>query len=268
MIELVVTDLDGTFWGRDLTVPPAHAKAVEALAESGIPVLIATSRRQRVVEGALRPQHWAPPAVLLDGVVGVDLATGVRFHQAAFDAADAHSVLAVFRSHGLDPCLYIDSPDADVVLSDQPSTCARHAKYLSSVARQADLADSARDDIVQGFSIFGAERALLEKLLPGLSAVGAEVVIAEDDRFGGFSIVVSPPAVTKWTGVVAYCKAHDISVDAVAAVGDGDNDLELLRHAALRIAVRGGSSRALDLADLVIDPPAADGWAAVPELLR
>lgn len=267
MIKLVVTDLDGTFWDRELTVPAAHEAAVKALAESGVPVLVATSRRQRVVEQALSPQGWAPPAVLLDGAVGVDLATGLRFHDAAFDRDSARSVLDVFRSFGLDPCLYIDSPEADAVLSDQTTTCPGHAEYLSSVARRGDLGDAVRDDVVQGFSIFGADREMLHAILPGLGATGTEVVAAVDDRFGGWSLVVSPPAVTKWNGVVAYCDARGIPVEAVAAVGDGDNALEMLSRSAVAIAVRRGSRRALDLADFVIDPPDSEGWAEVPALL-
>ena len=31
MIRLVVTDLDGTFWDEDLTVPEPHRQAVAAL---------------------------------------------------------------------------------------------------------------------------------------------------------------------------------------------------------------------------------------------
>lgn len=46
---MVVTDLDGTFWDQDLTVPPAHLATVAALADRGVEVMVATSRRRRVV---------------------------------------------------------------------------------------------------------------------------------------------------------------------------------------------------------------------------
>jgi hydroxymethylpyrimidine pyrophosphatase-like HAD family hydrolase len=45
-IRLVVADLDGTFWDRDLTVPPAHIAVVKELWSMGVTVLAATYRRR------------------------------------------------------------------------------------------------------------------------------------------------------------------------------------------------------------------------------
>ena len=44
-VELVVTDLDGTFWHTDDHVPQPVLDAVSELAARGIPLLVATGRR-------------------------------------------------------------------------------------------------------------------------------------------------------------------------------------------------------------------------------
>ena len=53
VIRLVATDLDGTFWTSEMVVPERHVKAVRELASRGVTVLVATSRRPRVVRAAL-----------------------------------------------------------------------------------------------------------------------------------------------------------------------------------------------------------------------
>ena len=66
---------------------------------------------------------------------------------------------------------------------------------------------------------------------------------------------------------MAFCRERDLDPDRVLAVGDGANDVELLEAAKVACAVAGGHAAALALADHVIDPPAAGGWAALLDLV-
>jgi hydroxymethylpyrimidine pyrophosphatase-like HAD family hydrolase len=72
----------------------------------------------------------------------------------------------------------------------------------------------------------------------------------------------------KWTGVDAYCQQHGIEPDEVLAVGDGLNDLTMLRQAGVAVAVRGGAPEAIDECEHLIDPPEAGGWARVLALVE
>jgi hydroxymethylpyrimidine pyrophosphatase-like HAD family hydrolase len=126
VILLVATDLDGTFSGPEMVVPDGHAQAIDELGRRGVRVLVATSRRLRVVRSCFQETRLALPAVLLDRAIGIGLRTGDRFHQAVFAQADAVAALAAFRRFDLDPCVYVEEPDVDVVVSETPSTCAAH----------------------------------------------------------------------------------------------------------------------------------------------
>ena len=50
------------------------------------------------------------------------------------------------------------------------------------------------------------------------------------------------------------------NLDEVAAVGDGLNDLEMLRRAGVGIGVRGGREEIIEMADFWIDSPERGGW--------
>jgi hydroxymethylpyrimidine pyrophosphatase-like HAD family hydrolase len=269
VIRLVATDLDGTFWDEDLVVPPAHVAAVDELVKSGVTVIAATSRRPRIVRRQLTKVGLRLPAVLMDGVLGVDFRSNERFHQSLFEPKIALDTLEIFRQHELDPCIYVEDPEIDVVVSDTPSTCDAHLAYLGTVAGTADLQVTARTSEVYAFSVLGLSHERLESVARDVSRVeGPSVLLYPEPDYGEFGLIVNPPKVSKWTGVDAYCRLHGIASEEVLAVGDGLNDLPLLRHVGTAVGVRGGAPEATLHADHLIDPPAADGWVHIVDLVR
>ena len=114
---------------------------------------------------------------------------------------------------------------------------------------------------VYAFSVLGLDREVLAPVARELAdAHGATVVLYPEPDYGNFGIVVNPPGVSKWSGIEAYCTLRGIESQEVAAVGDGLNDLEMLRHAGVGIGVRGGRDEVIDMADFLIEPPERRGW--------
>lgn len=187
VIRLVATDLDGTFWDEELVVPSAHLAAAQELVESGVTVLAATSRRPRVVRRQLAMVGLRVPAVLIDGALGVDFRSDERFHQSRFDPEIALETLAIFPEHGLDPCLYVEDLEIDIVVSETPSTCSAHLSYLGAVAGTTDLIVTARTSEVYAFSVLGLSEARLEATARQLSGLGGpSVLLYQGPNYGGF----------------------------------------------------------------------------------
>ena len=266
MVRLVVTDLDGTFWCRGPIVPEAHVQAVHALVARGVTVMAATSRRPRVVREALLRAGLSLPAVLLDGALGIDFRSDERFHQTRFDPALAVSVLAAFRGLGLDPCICIDDAHSEIILSDNPATCTAHQRYIADAARVEDQDRAVIDYPVLAFTVLGRSKSLLGPVADLLSPT-AEATLYAEPTYGEWGLIVNPPGVTKWSGVDAFCRIAQIDPSEVMAIGDGDNDVTMLKAAGSAVAVRGGSAKVLGVADHVINPPEEEGWAAVLDLV-
>ncbi len=72
---------------------------------------------------------------------------------------------------------------------------------------------------------------------------------------------------SKWEGVLAYCGATGIDPEAVLAIGDGPNDLELLTGAAVGVAMADADPVLVAAADHVVGPAATGGWAELLDLL-
>jgi hydroxymethylpyrimidine pyrophosphatase-like HAD family hydrolase len=261
MIDLVVTDLDGTLWHTDDEVAPTVVAAVRTLGERGMPLLVATGRRLASTRRPLAREGLSPPAVVLNGALGVDLATGERFHRSPYPTDEAVAVLAAFRSAGLDPVVYLDHPEHDAVLSATPSTHPEHARDLR--APTVDLDEAVATEPVLGFSVIGVEHA---RCVTARDAVGdrAETHLDRSLEFPGYAtLTVAPKGQSKWDGVLAFCAAHGLDPGRVLAIGDGANDVELLAGAAVALVPAVAHPDALAAADHVIPAAADAGWVEV-----
>lgn len=263
-IELVVTDLDRTLWAEE-RIHERTLDALRLLEHRGVPVLVATGRRRRSAQEGLHRSGLALPAVVLDGAMGRDH-DGRAFHDATFSPAQAVRVLDAFLAAGLEPAVYVDRPGVEVVVGEHPSTHPLHLEYVGSGLRRADLARTVADEPVYAFAVLGGED---RPVRAAADAVGPDGIpwVSEGTLFPGTHISVRPPGVSKWAGVLAWCADQGIDPANVLAVGDGENDLELLEAARVACVVSDGCDAALALADHVIEPAEQGGWCAVLDLL-
>lgn len=263
-IELVVTDLDRTLWAEE-RIHERTLGALHLLQRRGVPVLVATGRRRRSAVDGLRRSGLRLPVVVLDGAMGRDH-DGRPFHDATFTAEQATGVLEAFLDAGLEPAVYVDRPGVEVVVGEQPSTHPLHLEYVGSGLRRADLARTVAREPVYAFAVLGGQE---QSVRAAAAAVGDDGMpwVSEGTLFPGTHISVRPPGVSKWAGVLSWCADQGIDPEHVLAVGDGENDLELLTAARVACVVADGCEAALALADHVIEPAEHGGWCAVLDLL-
>jgi HAD superfamily hydrolase (TIGR01484 family) len=268
-VDLVVTDLDGTLWHTEHEVHAETRAALDGLVGSGMPVLVATGRRVTSTRVPLARIGHQLPAVVLNGALGLDLATGERFHRDGFSPADAAAVLDGWRSAGLEPCVYLDDPVLDVVVGRHPSTNPGHLQTLGASATVADLDEVVRTKSVLAFTVIGLEHARAVAGRDAIEATGAGEAFLDRalDYPGTAALQIAPTGRSKWDGVLSFCRLHGLDPDRVLAIGDGPNDLELLGRAAISVAPRNGYPEAVRLAHHTVPPPDEGGWARILDLL-
>ena len=276
-VSLVVTDLDGSLWHTDDHLPDAVIDAIHDLERRNVPLLVATGRRLTSTRDPLARFGLAPPAIMLNGAIGVDLATGERFHLAPYPVADALAAYDAFVSVGLSPVVYVDDPRYDVFISEAPDTNAEHVQALGDTAgvRWGPESRRAVDDLrvavattpVLGFSMIGVPFPPAEAAFEALQGV-VEVHLDRSIDFPGLaSLTAAPRDQSKWDGVLAFCALHDLDATRVLAVADGPNDIELLTNAAVRAVPAIAHPAALELATHVIPAAQDGGWAEILPLL-
>ncbi|MDQ3484013.1 MAG: HAD hydrolase family protein [Actinomycetota bacterium] len=268
-IELVVTDLDGTLWH---TADEVHPGIPHAWAEvvARVPLLVATGRRVGSTRGPLARIGVAPPAVVLNGALVLDLASGHRYQRAPFPAAQAAAALAAFRDAGVEPCVYVDGgcDGPEVLVGSEPSTNPGHLAALGRAVAVADLDTAVGEEVVLAFSIIGIPHGVLADAAAVLGPVAEVHLDRALDYPGMASLTVAPRGQSKWNGVLAFCAEHSLDPARVLAVADGPNDVELLTHAAVAVVPEEAHISARQLADLTIPAALHGGWTSLPGLLH
>ncbi|QGG96372.1 HAD family hydrolase [Actinomarinicola tropica] len=261
-IDLVVTDLDGTLWETQDHLHPDTVAAVAELDRRGVPLLVATGRRLASTRAGLAGLGLTPPVVVLNGALVVDLATGEHIHRQSFGADAAAKVLDAFLGFGIEPCVYVEHPDVDVFVSDNPSTHPEHLASFGEWVRTGDLAEVVASHEVLAFGVLGLAPSSVEGLEDVLAPI-ANPHVSDERQFGGGSltVTVAPPQLSKWDGIEAFCRHRGIDSGNVLAIGDGPNDLEMLDGARVAVVMADAHPAALARADHVVPRAADGGWA-------
>jgi hydroxymethylpyrimidine pyrophosphatase-like HAD family hydrolase len=268
-VELVVTDLDGTLWysSTEVALHPRTTAALGELERRGVGLLVATGRRLASTRDALAKHDLAPPSVVLNGAMTVDLATGERIHRQAFRPDDAADVLRHFLDAGVSPCVYVEHDEVDVFVGDSPSTHPDHLRSFGEWARPGDLDTVVRTEPILAFGVISIPEADVADVYARVGGIANAHLSDERGYSGGVTLTVAPPNLSKWDGVLAFCRARGFDPAKVLAIGDGPNDLELLEGAAISVVMEDGHPEALARADHVVGPAAEGGWAELLDLL-
>lgn len=265
-ISLIVTDLDGTLWEHESTIAARTLAALAQLATADVAVLVATGRRVRSTRTPLAAFGWTPPAVVLNGSLGLDLGSGDCFHRGGFATADAGKVLECFLAHDMHPVVYVDQDDCSVWVTTTPSTHPDHVAAFGDDVGVGELERIIETEHVLAFSVLGIPQPIAERLGVELAAV-AKPHVDRDRHYGGYALTVAPSAQSKWDGVLAFCSARGFDPDAVLAIGDGPNDTDLLTNAAVAVVPDDAHPAARACAHHVVGRAADGGWADILDLL-
>lgn len=268
-IDALVTDLDGTFWAPDMALHPASVAVVDRCDAVGMPFVVATGRRALSTLGGLAPAGLADrSAILMNGALVRLRLDGPSFHRSSFRTPDAQRVHDLFVSHDLDPLVYVDDVDADLLATPHASAGESFLASAPGIRRVDDLPASISAAAVIGFGAFGYTHDHLAPLQAAIEAEDlASVFISPSHYEGDYGIMVQGAGVDKATGLDALCNRLDLRRDRLAVVGDGLNDVDMLTSAAVAIVPNNAPSEVQAIADVLIEPNEAGGWSAIPEII-
>lgn len=283
MAGLIAVDLDGTLLDGRGRVSAANLRAVERLRAGGWLLVPATGRSWREARRTLESIGHDGVAVTAGGSVMSDARTGETIERIALEPALVGELAAALVEHGLVAHLLRDHHACDhdycmvgtgkldpattwwleqhaVPVRHVDSIEASHAVGHEHVLRVGaiDRADRLAPVCDQMRARFG-DRASVQ----AWSAVTAEQATGSVTHL----LEMYAPESDKWTMLKRVCAARGHGHDRVVAVGDGLNDLQMLREAALSIAMGNADPRLLEHADHVAPHHAQDGFAHAVDLL-
>lgn len=271
-INVVVTDLDGTFWTQEMVVHDATVDAVNRLDAAGTPLLIATGRRALGSIAGLEPAGFAArPIVCMNGALARDSLRSESFHTRTIDTSDALAVFECCAAAGVQPVLYIDRPDYDMVHAPAATAGAQYigqAPGRHAVGSADELLEVMAAEAVTGFGAFGLKAERVQPIADEINNQGwATAIVGVSLMEGNAAFMVQAHGVDKVTGIEAWCDRHGLAANRFVAVGDGANDMQMLEAAAFAVVPSDAPPEVQELADLIIPPNEEGGWAVLADAL-
>ena len=263
--RLVATDIDGTLLDPQDRVTPRAAAVIGRLVAAGVGFVLVTGRPPRWIPPVVRDLPVARLAVCANGAV-------------LYDAADDR----VFGVRTLTPETLATL--AEAVGRVLPGT----GLAVERVGRSADDAEVAQFAAEPGYvhAWTGPDHALVRrpellgspavKMLARAPDLSSDAMVALLDPVVGhladltFShprglVEMSPPGVTKATGLAEVARHLGVAPADVVAFGDMPNDLAMLTWAGHGVAMGNAHPVVRDAADEVTASNGDDGLAAVLE---
>jgi 5-amino-6-(5-phospho-D-ribitylamino)uracil phosphatase len=260
--RLLALDLDGTLLTEDCQLPMGHALAVQRIRQLGIQVAIATGRGLMTALLPWQQIGGIGPLVCFNGG-WVGHPTHGQMLARMLSETDVSSIMHALTPHDGVVCCY---PDAMTWVMSHETRLTRTWRYLyqTPIHIQPDIRSAWNRPSLKVLYVDTPENILLACAdLTAQFRGRFEVVISQPDR-----MEILPCGITKGWGVQQLATHLGIERDAVWAVGDADNDREMIRWVGHGCVMGQASDRLKRIAQHVLPSIDARGICALVPLLE
>lgn len=259
---LLVTDIDGTIIDRSGIVSEDTLGGIGRLKEASWDVVVATGR----LLGTAAPYIDAVGSHSLPSIVYDGGRIMHRSGQVLWEKRLSSSLVRQVLSAGWDRGMEVQIMEDEFVKCRPQDARTMYFLDLMKIPYRCDLTCPEVDsDDVFRVMFFDPERRSIGATASLMrEAVGGQVEIVQA---GDGFLDILPAGVSKGAALSRWLALTGRSYDLIVAVGDNENDLELLKAADYAVAISTGPDDLLEAADLIVSPPAENGIAKLADIL-
>lgn len=259
--RLIAIDLDGTLVNREGDILSSSKKAIQRAIDSGMKVALATGRMYRPSTRFAQELQLSTPIICYQGaLIREPYSRNVLWHK-PLSVPTARGVIEQARQTGVQLLVYID----DEVYVEEITQRGLWYAQRNGVALH----------LVKGLATF-LERQPTVIVAWGESAGIDRLITRLDADFGSSLLVtksypsfceIGHPASGKGNALKYLAKRLGIKRSQTVAIGDGPNDISMLKWAGLGIVIGAAPEEVTAAADWVVDTETEDSFAEVVEKL-
>jgi hydroxymethylpyrimidine pyrophosphatase-like HAD family hydrolase len=277
MIRLLALDLDGTLLNRRGEISARNRRALADARECGVRVAIVTGRRFRDARPIALELGLDVPVIAHNGALTKHAETLETVAVLPLPLEAAHRAIHVGRAAGSDPLISDDHEGLGVLIYDHLSgdnlPLLQYVAWAERIHGEASGAAVRKvPDVVEYLDhapvhlAFSGGCARMKELEAALRAQLQASVKIFCTTYGAkdFALLdIVHPEVSKGVGVAAAAAELGITSDAVMAIGDNLNDLEMLEFAGTGVVMGNAEPSLHEIANLHPTPTNDEDGVAI-----
>jgi len=260
-IALVVSDVDGTLLTKEKVLTDRARGAVQKLHQAGVGFTITSSRPTIGMHFLVEPLQITLPVGPFNGssIVAPDMQP---IEQHVLPAAATRRSLDLLTEYGIDIWLFTNEhwftrdgageyvPREKLAIKADPTIIDDFAPYVASTCKVVGSTSDAE-------LLIRCERMMQQELGTQATAIRSQT----------YYLDVTPPGHNKGTFVQAMARRLDIATDAIATIGDMQNDIAMFKTSGLSFAMGNASDDVKQHATRVTASNEEDGFALAMETI-
>ena len=262
-IELVVVDLDGTLLNSKHEMSERNETVLKKAIEQGIRVVIATGKTRTSGLEIAKRLSLDTPGIYLQGLT-VYKADGTLMQEQTLEPDVARQVITFAEDRGFDVVIYSGEQILVRTLDDYSKELANkyHEPTPEAVGPLQNVLGRKPVNKVLILRRDQPERITALRWQLGMQLDGkARMVQAMIPDM----LEVLPPNSSKGVALKALLKSMNFTPDQVLAIGDGENDLEMIELAGIGVAVGNADPKLKEAADHIVGTNDKDAVAEALE---
>ena len=271
-IKLIGIDIDGTLLNRKKELTPATVEALQAAADHGIQIVISTGRLLSEFRDLVEQLPMMRYTVTCTGCQVIDLQTGKDIFRQAMTAGEMQRIYGKMKQ--FDVMFQAFSDDDGSIHND--AWVLEHAdlyspKALARVMQKTHIPEADFDGYIASYTGLTNKIHMFFRTVEQRDQAWA---LVKDEPYSIMAstyndLELMPPGVDKGLGMRKLADHLGLTADRIMAIGDGGNDVDMLRQAGLGVAMANASEEAKAAADHVLaysndeDGVAKAVWAVI-----
>ena len=264
--KLFAFDMDGTVLNSQKKISPRTKAAIENLIKRGIYVVVSTGRNLAELSEYREDLNGIHYGILISGGMIYDFTKDAPIKIHAVDEPTIFKLIDFgLEAHAM---IHLHTIKKSVARQEDIQNMAAFSMgiYQNMFDKVCERYDDPKKYVqthpgeVIKVNLYHRDKISRDKNFERIEKMNLSISFAE-----AFNLEMSPANITKASGLVELCDFLKMDLSEAVAIGDADNDKEILQTAGFSVAMGNASDEIKKLADFVTLDNDSDGVAAAIE---
>ena len=264
--KLIAIDLDGTLLNEEKKVPTENKVILKELINRDIEVVIATGRRYYSAKKLIKDLEMDNTTIMANnGTIVRDMKTDQLITTRYFDHEDFYSLIREGKERKLHAITHVDHYlEGYDILVELEKTDKRYKNYLNDVYnRYRNIDDLLKYSNPKALAI--VYTAGFEELKEFQNSLNLKykgkynAYLMHNLTNVGTMLEIINARGSKWISLNEHAMKKGIKRDEIIAIGDDNNDIEMIKNVGLGIAMKNATREVKSVSDMITEKTNNEG---------